>query len=290
MNLTQTIVVSMLLLCVRLTASAQTSVTALTGVVIDTTRSPLAYANVGIVNKPVGTVTDEQGQFQLYLTGAVLPTDSLRVSLLGYSSQIVPIAGISREGSDQLRFTLSARTTALAEVSIRTAKLKQKIVGNTNTKASMKTDFAISTRPRQNLGAEIGRVFPIPKKGAFLDEFTFFVSANNFDSTRLRINVYSLHKNYPADYLLERPIYVTMKPRQTGWITVDLRAHNLYVTDDVAVGVEWVSYSHKGNYLGIPITVPSVGATHLYKFGSQNRWKKYGQMSACMSLTLAYVP
>lgn len=288
--ISKTLMMCALVLGGRLTTSAQTSVTTLTGGVVDTIGRPLAYASVGIVNKSVGTVTDERGQFQLYLTDVVQSIDSLRVSLLGYSSQTMLVASISRELSDQLKFTLSTRIMALAEVSVRTAKLQQKIAGNRNTKASMKTDFAISAKPRQNLGAEIGRVFPIPKKGAFLDEFMFFVSANNFDSTCLRINVYSLQRNYPADYLLKRPIYITLKPRQTGWITVDLRGHNLYVADDVAVGIEWVSYSRKGSYLGIPITIPSVGATHLYKFGSQNRWKKYGQMSACMSITLAYAP
>jgi hypothetical protein len=151
----------------------------------------------------------------------------------------------------------------------------------------MRTNFAISGKPRQNLGAEIGRVFAIPKKGAFLDAFAFYVSANNFDSTRVRINVYKLQGNYPTDNLLQQPIYVDIKPQQTGWVTVDLRSHNLYTTNDVAVAVEWVSYGQKGNYLGIPITMPSIGATHLYKYGSQNRWKKYGQMSACMNLTLA---
>jgi uncharacterized membrane protein len=275
-----------LLLCVSLATSAQSTVSQVAGTVVDQAGRPLAYASVGVIDKPIGTVADEGGKFQVFLTDAVQPTDSIRVSLLGHASKTMLVAAVLQQ-PDRLTIILTDLPATLSEVFVKTTKLITKTIGNKNTDASMRTNFAISGKPRQNLGAEIGRVFALPKKGAFLDEFAFYVSANNFDSTRVRVNVYKLKGNYPTDNLLQQPIYVDIKPQQTGWITVDLRPYNLYATNDVAVAVEWVSYGQKGSFLGIPITMPSIGATHLYKYGSQNRWKKYGQMSACMNLTLA---
>lgn len=262
----------------------------LTGFVTDETGVPLPFASVGVVNTPVGTVADDNGRFTLYLTGAVRLTDTVQISLLGYKSDRRPIGQLAEVSQVDLVVTLMPRPAQLAEVTVRSSQWQIRQTGNTNTQTRMKTNFALAGKPRQNLGAQIGRVFRIPKRGAFLEEFRFFVSVNNFDSTRFRINVQTLRLNYPDSNLLQRAMYVELKPKQTGWITVDLRPYNLFAADNVAVSVEWVDYGGKGNYLGIPITVPSVGAVHLYKFASQSSWKKFGQMSACMNLTMLCAP
>ena len=262
----------------------------LTGFVADETGVPLPFANVGVVNTLVGTVTDDNGRFTLYLTESVRLTDTVQISLLGYKSDRRPVGQLAEVLQAKPVITLMLRPAQLAEVTVRSSQWQVRQTGNTNVQTRMKTNFALAGKPRQNLGAQIGRVFRIPKRGAFLEEFRFFISVNNFDSTRFRINVQTLRLNYPDSNLLQRAVYVELKPKQTGWITVDLHPYNLFAADNVAVSVEWVDYGGKGNYLGIPITVPSVGAVHLYKFASQSSWKKFGQMSACMNLTMLCAP
>ncbi|GAB3507268.1 hypothetical protein GCM10027341_41570 [Spirosoma knui] len=262
----------------------------LTGVVTDTSGIPLPFASVGVINTSVGTVADENGRFSLYVTETIQPADTLRVSLLGYSAVSLPINTVMARLAAKPVITLTPLSMQLNEVTVRSADWTVRQTGNDRIQTKMKTNFALSGKPRQNLGAEIGRVFRVPKRGAFLEEFRFYVSANNFDSTRFRINVYTLRGNYPANSLLQRPVYIDLKKAEKGWITVDLKPYNLYATDDVAISVEWVDYGGNGSYLGIPITMPSIGAVHLYKYGSQSRWKKFGQMSACMNLAMVCAP
>lgn len=262
----------------------------LSGLVTDSTGAALPFASVGVVNSPVGTVADQAGRFTLYLTSAVIATDTVRLSLLGYRSVSRTVSDLSVQLRVDSIVVMTSRPTRLAEVTVQSAQWRIRQTGNTNTSTRMKTNFALAGKPRQNLGAQIGRVFRVPKQGAYLEEFRFYISANNFDSTRFRINIMSLLRNHPDSSLLQRPVYVTLRAKQTGWVTVDLRPYTVFAADNVAVGVEWIDYGGKGNYLGIPITMPSVGAVHLYKYGSQSRWKAYGQMSACMELTMLCAP
>ncbi|MFD2573506.1 carboxypeptidase-like regulatory domain-containing protein [Spirosoma soli] len=262
----------------------------LTGVVTDTAGASLPFASVGLVNTTVGTVADENGRFSLYLTNGIRQTDTLRVSLIGYSALSLPVNVAVAKLAIKPVIVLTPLSIRLREVTVRSADWEVRQTGNNHVDTRMKTNFALSNKPRQNLGAEIGRVFRVPKQGAYLEEFRFYVSANNFDSTRFRINVYSLRRNYPSNSLLQRPVYIDLKKAQKGWITVDLRPYNVFAADDVAVSIEWVNYGGKGSYLGIPITMPSIGAVHLYKYGSQTRWKKFGQMSACMNLAMVCAP
>lgn len=271
-------------------ALGQTLPAALTGTVTDTVGVPLPFANVGVVATPIGTVADDDGRFTLYLTDATRLTDTVQISLLGYQPDRRTIGQLIDVLRAAPTVSLVPRPTQLAEVNVRSAQWQVRQTGNTNTRTQMKTNFALAGKPRQNLGAQVGRVFRVPKRGALLEEFRFFVSANNFDSVRFRINVQMLRHNYPDNSLLQRPVYVELKPKQTGWITVDLRPYDLFAADDVAISVEWVDYGGKGNSLGIPITMPSVGAVHLYKYASQSRWKKFSQMSACMNLTMLCAP
>jgi len=54
------------------------------------TGKPISYANVGIVGKSVGTVTDDSGHFKLGLHNN--DTGVLKISIIGYQSQQFIIA------------------------------------------------------------------------------------------------------------------------------------------------------------------------------------------------------
>ncbi|MEM1124782.1 MAG: carboxypeptidase-like regulatory domain-containing protein, partial [Bacteroidota bacterium] len=153
------------------------------------------------------------------------------------------------------------------------------------TTTRMNTNFAISQKPGQNLGAAIGRRFNLGKGLHQLAAFRFFVTANNFDTARFRINVFDIKKGRPNTLLHNSPIIITLGEQQRGWIEVDLVAHQLFVETDVIVAVEWIEHSQKGNALGLPLTIPTLG-THFYKYGSQNRWKRFRGMSTAMELTV----
>ncbi|GAB2943084.1 hypothetical protein GCM10027048_04590 [Hymenobacter coalescens] len=253
----------------------------LQGFIADTAGQPLPYATVGVVGKGVGTVADAQGHFQLELpAGTVRPTDTLRFALLGYVARQYPVGGLV---ATPLQVALAQAVHDLPEVRVRARGLDSARIGNGRYHTNLQTNFALGTQPGLNVGSEIGRIFQLPRGGAWLERFRFVLSANTFDTVRLRINVYRLHGGVPDEPLLTQPLYHTLTRPGSARVDVDLRPCQLFATDDVAVTVEWIGHSRRGNALALPLLMPAFG-THLYRYGAANRWKRFPSMSTTMEL------
>ena len=56
------------------------------GIILDSLQNPIQYANIGILNKPIGTVSNKKGEFNLILDNSYL-SDTLKISCLGYVSK-----------------------------------------------------------------------------------------------------------------------------------------------------------------------------------------------------------
>jgi len=162
--------------------------------------------------------------------------------------------------------------------------LTAKVIGHQKTKTSRMTNFSISKKPNQNLGAAIGRRFNI-KKTSQLSAFKFYVGANNFDTIRFRVNIYTIKNGRPNQLLNQADIITTLIDHKKGWATVDLSDYPLFIKDDIIVAVEWIEHSKKGRFLQLPLTMPAFG-THFYKYGSQDKWKRFRGMSTAMVLTV----
>jgi len=125
------------------------------GIVVSDKHEPLDYVNIGIIGTALGTVSDEQGQFQLYFNENIKSTDTIRFSSIGFESQNFSVQDL-KNGSN-LTIILSTKTTQLEEVIVIPEFENSKIKGNKNTNARMNVYYSISKKPNQNLGAEIGR-------------------------------------------------------------------------------------------------------------------------------------
>ncbi|MBK8554418.1 MAG: carboxypeptidase-like regulatory domain-containing protein [Lewinellaceae bacterium] len=259
----------------------------LSGFVSDTEGLGLAYVSIGIPGTTAGTVSAADGSFKLYLPTSVTPRDSLRFSLVGHESLSLPLQTWWETTGDSVRVMLSSRTQTLREVVVRPDLIQKKRTGTRFKHTKTTTNFAISGKPNQNLGAEIGRRFDLPKGRVMLDTFRFFVAANNFDTVGLRINVYNLHKGRPMENLLSESVVVELTNGQKSWTSVDLRSYKIEVNEDVAVSVEWIYHAGKGDALSLPIDMP-VDGIHFYKYGSQGRWKRFVGMSTAMVLDVRY--
>lgn len=257
----------------------------LTGLITDTAGQPLPYATVGVLDQGVGTVADAQGQFRLTLPPAVVGTDSLRFALLGYGARTFAVAALP---AAPLTVALPTTSVALTEVTIRVRGLDSARIGNRHYRTNLQTNFALGGQAGLNVGSEIGRVFQLPKRGAWLDQFEFVLSANDFDSVQLRVNVYQLRGGVPTTSLLQRPVYKQLIGKGSRRVRVDLRPLNLFVTDDaVAITIEWVGHSRQGKELALPLLMPAF-ATHLYRYGAANTWRRFPSMSTTMELIVRH--
>lgn len=275
--------INLIIILVLITLQAQGQIT---GTVVNADNGePLPYVNIGVIGTTYGTVSGLHGEFELFLPKDINTSESIRFSSIGFASQTLTIAEASQKAPSRIQ--LKSTNLTLPEVLVRPAFSHFNTEGNDNTDAKTITNLAISNRPNQNLGSEIGRKFNA-KKPAYLQNFRFYIARNNFDTVRFRINVYDLEAGKPAVNIVLENIIVEVNNRKTGWVGVELSGYRIGVEKNFVVSAEWVYASSKGSQLGFPITIPAVGATHFYKYGSQNQWKKFPQMSACMEVTLGW--
>lgn len=254
----------------------------ISGLVIDAqSQSPMPYVNIGVIGTTTGTVSSPSGTFSLYLEGDISKTSIVRFSFIGYEPREYALKDLSPKDTLLIPLTPSAFDLSIIEVKPRFVSTKE--IGHSKIDTKMKTNFAISKRPNQNLGAAIGRKFKVKESRAVADTFGFFIAQNNFDEVRFRVEVFSLKKGKPHKNLNNSDIIISVKNQKQGWIEVDLRPYNIEIKDDVAVAIEWVYHSENGSSLSLPITMPTLG-THFYKYGSQGNWKRFRGMSTAMFL------
>lgn len=256
----------------------------LQGKIQDESGEPLAYVNIGVLGTSTGTVSDSTGNYKLFLKDVkVIEGNTLRFSSIGYEAKSFAIQELLNQSKLDVR--LQKSDIELEEIVVTVNDRKSSTTGKDKIKTSRYVNFSISSVENQNLGSQVGRKFKLSSKTSnHLKSFRFYINNNDFEQVKFRINVYAIEDGLPDKILNKENIFVEVKGKQTGWVSVDLSPYNLVVKDDVIVSAEWIEHSEKGRKLSLPIIIPSVGSTHYYKFGSQSNWKKFPMLSSAMVL------
>lgn len=273
------IVIAILLLSLPSSLFSQEKL--ISGVILDSLKNPIQYANIGVLNKPIGTVSNQKGEFILSLDNSHL-SDTLKISSLGYASKELLIKDLFNKSKSTI--TLDNLIEELNEVVVYSNNLKPHSKGREKTKTNQELFFVVPDMSNVNLGAEIGRKFSIGKEPSNLTEFKFYLKQNNFDKVRFRINIYSIKKNIPQKRLNEKDIFSDIQKDYTGWVSVDLSKYDITVNQDIIITIEWIEASKMGDTLSLPIFAPSLSAIHYYKQSAQSKWRKYRLISTTMLL------
>jgi hypothetical protein len=211
---------------------------------------PLAYANVFILNKSLGTVTNASGDFLLNMTD-IQSTDTLCVSFIGFSSFRAPLHDLD---TNQLDIRLSAEQVQIHEVIVRPydpiyiiTKSLEKVTENYESEATVLTAFfresskqnednislseAVIKIYKESYGSERPDQVKIYKgrKGnniSHKEEIDFVVQGGLYNNLQLDIvknGVTFLDKDYfhLYDYTMDKIIYHQERP--TYVITFDQR-------------------------------------------------------------------
>ena len=159
------------------------------GKVIDQiTEEPLAYANVSILGKSIGTVTNEDGEFIFKVPVQYLPSN-LAISFVGYKNAIIPISELS---SNTNIIYLKQSTISLQEVVIRYVEPKslikeavEKIPENYSTQDNIYTVFYREIIQRNDDYAAVSEavlnVFKSPYTNYHNDHIRLLKSRKNID-------------------------------------------------------------------------------------------------------------
>lgn len=204
------------------------------------TGAPIAYANIGIIGKDIGTVSDESGKFQL---SGLLPKfagDTLRCSTLGYChTDLVLAAGM--EMPDELR--LQPCAAILPEVQVVAANFKkQKRLGHSS--SSKKIVFYFMSN---KLGTELASKIEVKKGPVSVVQAQFNIAENKFEEVLFRINIYDIDPktNLPGNKILKEEVIVKAN-RNSETMAVDLRPYNIVVERDFVLSLEWIKALNGG--------------------------------------------
>jgi predicted dienelactone hydrolase len=243
----------------------------------------LAYVNIGVLNKNLGTVTQRDGSFLINIYSEFLP-DSLTISMAGYQTKTMSISKLSYEPKP-LIIQLKEKFSELKEVVITKKILPVKILGNTTT-----SNFISVGLPLKFLGSEVGVKINLGKNPVILKKFSFNVSGNRLDTAVFRMNIYNIKNGLPFENVLQKNILVHVG-KQTGLYTVNLTDYKLEMKGEIFLSLEWIEGSSSALGTGaIFLSAGFLNSSTWHRITSQGEWKKAPGLGVGLNLEVQKLP
>jgi len=248
------------------------------GILIDNeTGGPVEFANIGIIGKGIGTVTDEKGRYDFAVPDS-LSGEQVKISMLGYKAKTFPVKDLQKYSVVKLEHSL----TVLNEVQVRAHKIKIKVLGN-NTKTTI-----VSGGFRKNsLGSEIGVKLSVKHPQTHLRKVMININANTLDTLPVfRFNLYKVdEKDLPGQNMLSQNIII-VPVQKTGYIEFDLTSYSLFVDENVFISLEWIK--DLGDATGLYFSTKLVGNSTYFRQTSQDKWQKTNVAGIGLHAEVAY--
>ena len=230
------------------------------------TGKPIAYANVGIAEKNVGAVTDEEGRFSLPLD-ETRNSEMIRISMIGFEPRELKVTDFKKIASAGEVLYLVQRDLRLGEVVVKSRRMHHRLLGNTADNKHHVFGFE-QYRP----GYEVGTFIRIRRSPTFIDSVRIKVAKCDYDSVFFRLNIYEIVDGVFRNVLNE-PLYIhTDTATAMKDITVDLVSRNIVVKHNFLVSVELVKdLGGKEMYF----CAEAIGAKGYMRMTSQAAWQKF---------------
>jgi hypothetical protein len=244
---------------------------------------PLAYVNIGIKNKTVGTISNENGLFKLSLNDKVTSKDTIIFSYIGFKTEKYLVSELNKTKEPIL---LQPKNMELDEVVIssKKIKLKSKKIGRTSKGLGLMHSNFYSYYEKDvddRLSKERGMKFKI-RRNCHIKDLNFNITSNDFKSLKFRVNIYKIQDGLPTDLIVQDNIIFEIKDNFSGWFKVDLEPYKIYLeeeTEEVAVTIQWlesVKENEKSKYFAIS-TASSLTHTAYFREKAMDSWDKGGQ-------------
>lgn len=238
------------------------------GKVVDSKNDKLEFVNIGIPLKNIGTVSNQNGLFELKISDENL-NDSIVFSILGYTKKSFPIKNLIE--TDSLIVTLQEMAYNIEEVNVFADNYKSKKYGNDFRNPAYTAGFDFDM-----LGYEIGVVMKNNKNG-IIETVGVNIAECLHDTLFLRLNIYNF-KNGEISYpLLKKPYYIKISndslKTQEGILNFSLREYNIKVSGNFFVSIEMIVDYPDNEGLGFYDSMFSTSATYT-RFTSHGKWEK----------------
>lgn len=260
------------------------------GVVLDReTNTAIAYVSIGIINQPMGTVTDTAGHF-MFNIGQKNVADTLQLSIVGYSPFRISVKDFVSDSNKTIRLWVKPQQLAEVTVINSSDRVNSETVGRQAVNKLFQVSIHNKKSANETIGSEMGMGYTTSRKNAMIRDFNFYISSNNFNFIKFRVNIYSVKNGLPDTLLFNRQIFATIDQFYTGWIRIDLEQYQIKVNSEFIVTVQWIEsrMDKKEN----PITILPIAFTPFSKncyarVASQDKWKRIG-VNLSSFVTLVY--
>ncbi len=213
----------------------QNSIT-LTGKVIETKyRKPIPFANIGIIGKNIGTLSDPDGSFELSIP-LQYANDSIIFSSIGFAKKRIPIK--QTKDSKFVIVELDQFSKVLDEVVVRAKKSSNKIarLGWMGGK-----DGVLPFDTIQGGGA-IALLVKSPSIPYDIEKLQVRLMYNSKDTCKLRLHFYAYDsvRNAPSNELLTKEI-ILKETKRFGWLRFNLSGYEIVLNEKYfLIGLEWI--------------------------------------------------
>ena len=230
--------------------------------------NPILFASTGIVNKNVGTITDDNGNFSLEIPSQFI-NDTLTVSHIGYHTKKIEIKSLLHVTF--LEIKLEPKVFELDEVLIvtkRKGKRKFKEFGN-----KKKHDLYLWLKDGDK-GSEIVTLIK-PNSEITLNAVSLNILNTEGEAFSLLLNLYDLDPTtkLPNNQLLKKQKLI--KSNQTkGWLKVDLNDEAITLNKPFYIGFQWTDVDKSIPLIGAKIK-KSKNAFVRYK--ALGTWERYAE-------------
>jgi hypothetical protein len=250
------------------------------GQVIDAaTKEPLPYVNIGLLNKNIGTVSDETGYFELEVNTEQNSRDTLRFSMIGFETKSYTLNDFINQ--NEIEVYLTEKSTALDEVilSSKRKNYQTKILGNKTTSKALYAAFTSN-----KLGNEMGFIVRARKHPMILKKFNISLVENDYGPIKFRLNIYDVLNGLPNKTLLMDNIFIETE-ESSGIVSLDLTPYEIILDQDFFIAIEWIEdlgpgkLYFSGGFFGAPLFAREV---------SQGTWEKIGTASVGMNVEVLY--
>lgn len=260
------LLLSLLLSCFSNLSFAQETIR---GIVLDAdTKEPVPFVNIGITRSMTGTVSDENGQYQLRIPSLM---DVVAFSSIGYQTENIEVKKLIENGEINLR----PKPYDIPAIELNaSAFTKEVILGAKLEEQGHSIGFGSS-----ELGAEIGAHIGIHKE-TYIKSAHFPINHASGDSLLFRVNLYDFQNEKAGENLLPQNVIISAVQKK-GMIDVDLSEFNLITANDVLLSLEWIKDDNGKGNVGITFrSQKSRRNNNLYtKYTSQAPFSKLSDLA-----------
>ena len=251
------------------------------GQIIDSkSKQPLAWVNIGLAGKSIGTVSDDEGNFKMEINDKY-NQDTVRISMIGYKERLFKLMDFRNEIRKNPFFELDAEVMQLNEVIISSKKKNKQEYILGNKKFTNNTVYGFQSN---ELGNELGTIIKVEDGPVSIEKININIYKNPLKVFKFRLNIYDLKDGVPDKNILKENIIIECN-KNRGIFTIDVNKYDIIVDKDIFVSMEWIENSTERElYFS---TTPN-GSKTFSRYASQGTWVEEQNVSLGLNISVKH--